>query len=117
MLENDLRKAKEKAGDTSQNLTSWRQKVETALDFARAAQGTFIHGSRDDKRYVLMAVGSNLTLTNQKVRIDLLDHFKVFSEHENWNDKYKDSLEPQKYSDLLGKNVDLTPANPIWLPG
>lgn len=116
----DLQKEKhdieEKLGETSHASSSHRQTIETALDFANAAKEKFTNGTRDDKREILFAIGSNLTLTNKKVRIELLNHFQILADHEYWEKKYNGKFKPQKYTEILSKNPDLAPANPIWLP-
>jgi site-specific DNA recombinase len=102
---------------TEDKLTDWRAKVENALDFAITAQNRFIHGDRAARQYILNRIGSNFTLSNEKIRIDMLEHFQVLAEYQNWEQKYKGWLEPQKYTDIQRKRPDLVPANPNWLPG
>ena len=107
----------EKLSDAGNNSDNWRVKIETALEFAHFATERFKTGTRDDKRQILLGIGTNFILDNKKIRIDLHNHFKALSEQEKWGEKYSDWIEPQEYTDLLAKNPDCVPANPIWLPG
>lgn len=115
-LEQDKRRIQERLKDTDLNLNSWRKNVETTLDFAYAALDKFRTGTRDDKQQIILTIGSNFTLKDGKIRIDLYDHFKVLAEQENWEEKYKDWVEPQNYTELKAKYPDCVPLNPIWLP-
>ena len=115
-LEKEKRDIEERLKDASRSSSNHRQTIEQALDFAHVAKDKFTTGTRTEKQEVLLAIGSNPILLNKKVRIDLHNHFQVLSNHENWEQKYSISLEPQKYTDTLSKYPELTPANPIWLP-
>lgn len=115
-LEQEKKALEDKLGQTSKDGQGNREKIETALEFALLAQKKFHEGDRNAKRYIITAIGSNFVLKDKKVRIDLHSHFKELSEKEKWNEKYKDWLEPQKYTDIFAKLPDLRPANPTWLP-
>ncbi len=114
-LEKEKRNIEERLKDSARSSSNHRQTIEEALDFAHVAKDKFVTGTRTEKQEILLAIGSNPTLLNKKVRIDLHNHFTVLSNHENWEQKYSISLEPQKYTDTLSKYPELTPANPIWL--
>lgn len=115
VIESELRSIDEQLAKSNNGLGEWRKNIESALDFAEAAAEKFSVGSREEKQMVLLGIGSNLMLENGKIRVDLHKHFEVFTEQENWDNKFKDWIEPQEYADVLRKNADLVPANPAWL--
>lgn len=115
-LEKERQDIKEHLSDTDNNLTGWRQKIESAMDFAYAAENKFNTGTRADKHEVLLRIGSNLILENGEIRLDLKKYYKIFSEQGQWEQKYKDWLEPQECRDIITKRPDLRPAIPVWLP-
>ncbi len=97
------------------SLSSWRIKIEEAIDIAYGSAIKFKVGGRDARREVLFNIGSNLQVNHKKVLIELDDHLIPFAEQEKWSEKYKDWVEPQRYTDLFAQFPDLRPANPIWL--
>lgn len=116
-LESERSKIKLGLTNTDEHLTSWRKKIETALDFALAAYSKFNTGTRDDKHEVLCRIGSNLLINNKFIKIELKKYYEIFSEQDIWEEKYKDWLEPEEYRNLTSQRPDLLPPNPIWLPG
>lgn len=117
ILELEKRDTENKLEETSRNMDDGRFKVENALDFAFACRDRFKNGSREIKQEILMRIGSNLYLnTDRLLEIKLKDEFNTLADKENWNKNYIDWLEPQKYTNIMDKNSDLRPANPVWLP-
>ncbi|MBT3249841.1 MAG: recombinase family protein [Candidatus Pacebacteria bacterium] len=116
-LEKEKKLTAERLNDNDHTVVNWRKKIESSLDFAHAAQHKFKHGTKDEKRQILLNLGSNLILKDGKIRIDLYDHYRLLSESDNWDEKFNDWIEPQEYTDILAKRPDLVPANPTWLPG
>jgi len=57
--------------DTDGRITSWADAFETALHFAAHAKDKFEAGDAEKRRRILLALGSNLTLKDKKLRIDL----------------------------------------------
>ena len=116
-LELEKRDIENKLTSTSHNLDDGRLKVENALDFAFSCQKRFEIGSREIKQEIMMRIGENLMLnTDKKLEVTLKREFGVLSKKDKWDEQYKDWLEPQEYTDILSKNKDLRPANPVWLP-
>ena len=103
--------------EADKNLNNWRVKVEKALDIAYGGYLRFKTGERPERHEILLSIGSNLRLDNKKMRVDLSIHFKELSEHDKWDEKYKDWVEPKKYTRIFDKFPDLRPANPTWLRG
>lgn len=92
------------------------KEINNTLDLALAAASKFKFGSREDKHFVLLRVGSNLTLKPKQIWVDLKPEYLALQHPQQWQDRYNVSLEPQKYTEILSKNPDLAPANPVWLP-
>lgn len=116
VLEREKIQLKSSRDNTDENMNNWRVKVEKALDLAYGGYLRFKTGERPERHEILLSIGSNLRLDNKKMLIDLSIHFQELSEHDEWEEKYKDWVEPQKYTDIFEKMPDLRPANPIWLP-
>ena len=115
-LEKERHDLNQLIGKSQNYFDSTRVKIESAIDLANTAKERFLTGTRDEKHSILLKIGKNLELGNQKIQIHLHNHFQTFFEQENWENKYSNSLEPQKYNDILSKYPDLQPANPAWLP-
>lgn len=92
------------------------KEINNTLDLALAAANKFKFGSREDKHFVLLRVGSNLTLKPKQIWVDLKPEYLALKDSDNWEERYKSSLEPQKYTEILSKYPNLAPANPVWLP-
>ena len=116
-LELEKRDIESKLSDTSHSLDDGRLRVENALDFAFSCQKRFETGNREIKQEIMMRLGENLMInTTKKIEVTLKKEFGVLANKYNWDQQYKDWLEPQEYTDILSKNPDLRPANPVWLP-
>ncbi len=90
--------------------------INNTLDFALAAADQYDNGKRNDKHFVLLKVGSNLYLKPKQIWIDFKPEYLALKDSSQWDERYSSSLEPQKYTEILSKNPDLAPANPVWLP-
>ena len=116
-LEKEKRDISEMLANVEKGLDAWRVKVENTLDFAYACQQKFASGTRDDKHEIMMRLCSNLCITNHKtLDITLKREYLPLADQDNWDERYKDWLEPVKYTEMMAKNPDLRPANPLWLP-
>ncbi len=117
ILEAKKNEIKVKLDSTTDDLDDWRTKVENTIEFARVCQYKFNSGSRADKQMILMTIGANLIFNTDKlVDVKLKPEYGILADKQNWSEKYKGWLEPQKYTDIMEKNDDLRPANPVWLP-
>ncbi len=86
------------------------------IEFARVAKVKFAKADDLNKGRVVRDLGSNFSLTNKKVAIQLKNTYFVLSNQQNWLQKQSDKFELAKYADILSKRPDLVPANPSWLP-
>jgi site-specific DNA recombinase len=57
--------------DTQNRIETWLERAEDMLSFAQTAQERFEAGTLEEKRYVLSCLGSDLVLTDKKLRIQL----------------------------------------------
>ncbi len=114
-LEKELHDLQGLLSNSHNSFATTRTKIENAIDLANTAQDKFTTGKREEKHDVLLKIGKNLELENQKIQLHLYKHFQTFFEQEKWEENFSDSLEPTKYTDILSKNPDLRPANPAWL--
>ena len=57
--------------DTDAQITRWADNMETALNFAAHAKEEFNRGDIEKRRRIFLALGSNLTLKDKKLSIDL----------------------------------------------
>ena len=116
-LDKEKRDIENKLATTSGNLDDGRIRIENALDFAYACQNKFKVGIREEKQEILMRIGENLYLNSDKsLDVKLKRVFKVLADKDKWEEQYKGWLEPHKYTEIMAKNDDLRPANPVWLP-
>ncbi len=116
-LEQNKRDIKDKLADIDLNLDNGRMKIENALDFAYTCQKRFELGAREIKQEIMTKIGENLCVnTNKLLDVKLKSEFEVLADKDNWGQRFKDWLEPQEYTDIMAKNVDLRPTNPLWLP-
>lgn len=71
----DLAKEKERLfkllNESNGNVDDWLEKAEKLFDFAASARQKFMNGSLDDKKEILAALGSNLTLKDQILSISI----------------------------------------------
>lgn len=71
---------KEQLEDTDGRATRWRELAERAFLFSREAKERFESGSLEDKREILVALGSNLVLKDKILRIQLQKPFDLIEE-------------------------------------
>ena len=57
--------------DTDAQITRWADNMETALNFVAHAKEEFERGDIEKRRRIFLALGSNLTLKDKKLSIDL----------------------------------------------
>lgn len=78
-LLDEQRKLKEKLGDTEQRAENWLESVEKSFDFACHARYWFTNGSIQDKRQVAVSLGSNYTLKDGKLAIEMEKIWELMS--------------------------------------
>jgi site-specific DNA recombinase len=96
----------------------WIKKAESIFNVSRLVKQRFQSGSDEEKRDLLLAVGSNLTIKDHKIAIKFKKPFQII---ETAIDKIVDTnsfrLEPLEKTDKATFLSKIDPNNPIWLPG
>lgn len=115
-LEKNKKRAEEIASDIKHRSNNHRTQIESSLDLANRAKQVFVDGTDEEKRLIISLIGTNFILQDRKIRINLHKHFEVFINQSKWHEQQSDWNEPREYADVLLKNPDLRPANPVWLP-
>jgi DNA invertase Pin-like site-specific DNA recombinase len=115
-LEKEKKEIEEKLSKLNEDSNNKKIRIENDLDFAYACKNKFEIGLREEKQEILIRIGENLYLNNDELLdVKLKRVFKVLADKDKWGEQYKDWLEPVKYTEIMEKNSDLRPANPVWL--
>ncbi len=111
----EKKEVKGKLENTDKRANNWLELSEKTFHFATYARYWFINGTNEQKRGILQTLGSNLTLKDQKVLINLdkpLVILKNFKENEA---KSLEKLEHIESVDLLGNIEVYATQFPNWL--
>lgn len=68
------------------------------------------------KRLILTTVGSNLTLKDKKLRIELLHPFQLIRSELQAQEALDTRLEPKNNEAVKGKTSTFVPVSPVLLP-
>ncbi len=71
----------EKLKDSKQGSDNWITDVEQVFDFAKSAKQQFDEGDVEVRKIIVRNLGSNFTLLNGKLQLELNDVWKLFSKH------------------------------------
>lgn len=82
--------------DTDGRVARWANNMESAFDFVTHAKGEFENGTLETRRRIFLALGSNLTLKDKNVSIDLEKTLSPMKKLAEAVQAIHDSLEPQK---------------------
>jgi len=116
---NALMKEKQKyedlIADTQDRIETWLKRAEDTFAFAETAQKRFETGTLEDKRQILSCLGSNLVLTNKRLRIHVEKSLALFQEVapdvQNLHKRLERRLEPVG---SIGNWEALYAKNKIW---
>lgn len=64
--------------DAQNRIETWLQRAEDTFSFAETAQKRFETGTLEDKRQILSCLGSNLILSNLKLRVQVDKRLELF---------------------------------------
>jgi DNA invertase Pin-like site-specific DNA recombinase len=103
-------KLQERASQAEQ----WRDLTERTFVFACYARECFAHGTAEEKRQILMTVGSNLVLTNKILRIDAKKPFVILEEGLKTLRAKTPQFEPPINGSVKPQNRNVPPQNPCW---
>ncbi|MFH1564324.1 MAG: zinc ribbon domain-containing protein, partial [bacterium] len=70
-LSKEKSRLQELLGDTDKRVDDWIEKAETMLNFAEKAKSKFESGTLEEKRAILSILGSNLSLKDGKLTVNL----------------------------------------------
>ncbi len=82
-----------KLRELEEHTDNWIEKMEEVFNFATYARYWFEHGTIEQQRQILQALGSNLTLSNKKLRIKRLKPFIILKELKNLEEYEKITFE------------------------
>jgi len=95
LVEEKLR-LQELLNDSDDRVNKWLQKAETIFDFARDAKRKFETGTLEEKRKILMALGSNLILKDKKLSISMQESLFLIKKAVQEAERVSQELEPLK---------------------
>jgi hypothetical protein len=103
--------------DATNRVDDWLNQAEKYFDFARTAKITFDNTtSLQVKKSVLMFLGSNLTLKDKKLNVELEKPLMLMKEASREVKEMQDRLEPLKNGFVKVDLRDLYSQNPKMLP-
>ena len=105
---------KEQLEDTDGRATRWRELTERAFLFSREAKERFETGTLEDKREILVALGSNLVLRDKKLRIQLEKPLLFIQESLPALRSEKRPFEPLETCLPIHKNDGREAVIPVW---
>lgn len=103
---------KERLADTDGRATKWRELTERAFIFANAAQERFETGTDEDKREILLALGSNLLLKDRILTIQVHKPFELIANDPPLEDAPQTQLEPRPRPAMAGTTALRPAPNP-----
>ncbi|MCD6192639.1 MAG: recombinase family protein [Candidatus Aminicenantes bacterium] len=101
--------------DTEGRVEKWLETGEKIFNFARYARYWFKNGSSQEKAQILQALGSNLTLKNKKLLIELKTPFRAIGQVVKEVPEAKYRFEPKKSVLNEAKLREIYLQNPIVL--
>jgi site-specific DNA recombinase len=102
-------------GDTDKRVERWLEVIERAFDFACHAKHWFTNGTTQTKATILRAFGSNLTLKDKKLVVELKNPLMAIKNVVKGVPQVRGMFEPAKYGLNKGDLEDLYSKNPMVL--
>lgn len=90
--------------------------MEAHFNFALHARHRFEVGTPEEKREILVTVGSNLTLLGRTLGIDLENEYAFLEYVKEIESSVSEGLEPEKSVDISFDLESLWAQNPLVLP-
>ncbi len=94
----------------------WIDKAEQVFHFARDAKARFENGTMEDKREIFAALGSNFSLKDGELALNLAPHFIPLQNSHSAVKTQLNRLEPQENSKDITKSHDQESPISVWLP-
>ncbi len=112
--EEDKERLKARLKECGNERDKWFKEIEKNFEFAKLARQKFEKGDRNTKREMLMTLGSNFLLKDQKFFLELNRPFKSIKKTMDKTVSIIGSLEPLKYGLDKLKKIDLNRLIPVW---
>jgi len=84
---------------TGERVNQWVELSEKTFDFARYAKYWFANGDLNTKRQILTGLGSNLTLTDKSLQVNLAEPFQLLQNARKEVQEISPMFEPEKKYD------------------
>ncbi len=110
-------KLKEKIDDTEHRADKWFELSERAFNFACYARYWFENEEPKEKNTILRAIGSNFSLEDRKLSIELKNPWLMIQKGLKRADQKKGRFEPSRTPASTGVQGSLSPKSIAWLPG
>lgn len=114
-LMKDKSRLEELLHDTERRAEEWYRKADDLFTFARDARERFITGDLATKREILAGLGSNSTLFDKVVRINLTDELLPMQNIASEVKEIHDRFEPRDGTDITLQLEQLYTSNPALL--
>ena len=101
---------------TGERITKWVELSERTFNFARHAKHWFESGDLNTKRQILQGLGSNLTLTDKSLQVDLVEPFQLIQNAVAEVKEISSMFEPGKRFDNSDQLWSFFSQNPTLLP-
>lgn len=106
---------KERLGDTENRASRWLELSEKTFNFACHARDWFANGGLEDKKRILLTIGSDFVLKDKKIAVQLQGPYLIIQDAKEHEEKYTDRLELPKKIVLSPQIRDFAIQNPTWL--
>jgi DNA invertase Pin-like site-specific DNA recombinase len=119
-IESSKRELEKKLEEMNENMNSVTPLVKSFFNFGELAYDKFINGDDSTKKKIVAALGSNLSIYNEKLRIELEKPICYLEElHDSIRglEEKKSRLEPAQVYIKKGTYEDFTPLSPSPLRG
>ncbi|MBI4128119.1 MAG: recombinase zinc beta ribbon domain-containing protein [Parcubacteria group bacterium] len=110
----EQKNVKEKLADTEQRAMNWLERMEQSFDFAVTAYDKFETGSLAERRDVLTTLGTELTLQNRVLRLELDNLWKIFAKHSKQLYADVKRLELAEDGSTNKKAIDFETMTSLW---
>lgn len=98
-LQEEKRTLEDKKENLGERMNKWMKLAQDSFRFACTARSAFEHATPQNKRIMLVSLGSNLFLRDKILHIDLLKPFTRIKEVKNEVEELTNRFEPQKEID------------------
>ena len=105
---------KEKLADTDQRAANWFERMERSFNFAVTARERFEVGTLEDRRKIFAELGTELTLKDRILRLELDDLWKIFANHSKQLFADVERLELGENGSTNKKATDFETMTSLW---